>query len=67
MLAKAKRAVTRISSCCVNAISRWGIQQLGSSLGCVFHLFAVKLVVRHAHGSEGKSVAPSPQTQVTVL
>ena len=27
---------TKISSCGAYAISRWGIEQLGSSFGCVF-------------------------------
>ena len=48
-----------ISSCHLHAIK---FQQLESSLGCVFHLFAVKLVMRHAHRGQGKSLATSPQS-----
>ena len=34
------RVVTKISSCRVNTTSRWGIKQLGISLGAIFLLFS---------------------------
>ena len=37
------RAVTKISSCRVYAISRRGIEQLGSSSGSIFLLFPMKV------------------------
>ena len=52
------RAVTKISSCWVYAISRKGIVQLGSLFGSIFLLFPMKVAVDHAHSSWGKSLAP---------
>ena len=34
------RVVTKISSCRVNATSRWGIEQPGISFGSIFLLFS---------------------------
>ena len=41
-LKECNRVVTKISSCRVNTISRWGIKQLGISFGSIFLLFSNK-------------------------
>ena len=48
--------MAKISGCRVNAISRRGIVQQGSS--SIFLLFSLKVAGAHAHSSQGKSPAP---------
>ena len=50
------RAVAKISSCWVYAVSRREIAQLESSFGSIFLLFPVRVAKSsHAHSSQGKS------------
>ena len=62
---KPARTVTKISSCRVYAVSRWGTEQPGSSFGLILLLFLTKIEGGHAHrvSSQGKSPAPKPQWQ----
>ena len=60
------RAVTKISSCRVYAVSRWGTEQPGSSFGLIFLLFPKKIAGGHAHSTQGKSL-PDPWPLVTTL
>ena len=64
------RAVAKISSCWVNAVSRRGIvlSCVGiSSFGSVFFLFPIKEARAHTHSTQVKSPAPPPQLIVTAL
>jgi len=55
------RDVTKISSCWVYAVSRWGTDQPGSLVvDFIFLLFPMKVDGGHAHSSRGKFLAPSP-------
>ena len=47
------RAVAKISSCQVYAISRRGIVQLGSSFGSIFLLFPIRAAGNHPHSCQG--------------
>ena len=51
------RAVTKISSCRVSAISRRGTEQQGSSSDLIFLLFPMKVAGAHSYSSQGKSLA----------
>ena len=54
------RDVTKISSCQVYAISRWGTEQPGSlGVGFIFLLFPMKVDGGLAHSSHGKFLALS--------
>ena len=59
-MASVYRAVIKISSSGVYAISRRGIEQLGSSFDstCIFLLFPMKVAGGHTHICRGKSLAP---------
>ena len=60
------RVVAKISGCRVNAISRRGIEQLGSSFGSIFLLFPRRVAGAHAHtcSSQGNTW---PRLLVTAL
>ena len=62
---KPARTVTKISSCQVYAVSRWGTEQPGNSFGLILLLFLTKIEGGNAHrvSSQGKSPAPEPQWQ----
>ena len=55
------RVVAKIPSCRVNAISRRGNVQLGSSLGSSILLFPIRVAGAHAYtcSIRGKSLAPA--------
>ena len=55
------RAVTKISTCRVYAVSRWGTEQPGSSFGVTFFIAG-----GHAYSTQGKS-PPDPWPLVTTL
>ena len=58
------RAVTKMSSCQVYAISRRGIEQLGSSFGYIFLLFPMKVAGGHAHSRHPQPPALSDSPDV---
>ena len=49
-----------ILSCKVYAISKQGIEQLGSSFGFLLVLFPMKISVGHTHSGHGKSPVRGP-------
>ena len=53
------RAVTKISSCWVNEISRQVIEQLECPFGFTFLLFPMKVDGGYTHSGREKSMAPS--------
>ena len=66
------RAVAKISSCWVYAVSRREIAQLGSPFGSIFLLFPVRVAKSsHSHSSRGKSgplaLSYSPEKSVQSL
>ena len=54
------RAVTKISSCEVFAVSRWETEQSGSSFDLIFLLFPTKIARGHAHSNQVKSLPLPP-------
>ena len=52
------RAVAKISSCWVYAISRRGVVQQGSHFGSIFLLLSIRVAGAHANRSRRKSLAP---------
>ena len=49
-----------ILSCKVYAISKQGIEQLGSSFGFLLVLFPMKISAGHTHSGQGKSPVRGP-------
>ena len=63
------RAVTKICSCEVFAVSRLETEQPGSSFDLIFLMFPTKIARGHAHGNWRKSLPspPPPHPIVTAL
>ena len=55
---QSNRAVTKISSCWVNEISWWIIEQLECPFGFIFLLFPMKVARGYNHSGREKSLAP---------